>query len=370
LVAGSLAANSSRTSSSFASRPGDRQVGLSLPPSLPPITLRSAGLRRELELAIHETEIEALRERVVEATIQHDTLHARILDVERKELGIIRERMARKQQETLKRTSKREKGPIQPKSNTIVLRRTGKAARVAVPVIQIGAKIIPSRRTANVPVVPSIQQALERSLMDDSEPASVSSFDPTVPVSFPRLKPRSRRASFESKFSDSMYSVAISSLPTSSSASMRTDMPPLASLPFPSSIETHFSLLGPAVPVRIPTHQEQRILRHHVDQWKSLSVAKTLTWVSFPWPIFSKPTKPEDLVLEAEDIKMYLKFLQFFWKDGPLSESECIREYSRRWHPDRIEVTLGRVIERDKEAVRISAYEVAKVLGRIMTDRS
>jgi hypothetical protein len=75
-------------------------------------------------------------------------------------------------------------------------------------------------------------------------------------------------------------------------------------------------------------------------------------------------------VLEAEDIKMYLKFLQFFWKDGPLSESECIREYSRRWHPDRIEVTLGRVMERDKEAVRISAYEVAKVLGRIMTDRS
>jgi hypothetical protein len=80
--------------------------------------------------------------------------------------------------------------------------------------------------------------------------------------------------------------------------------------------------------------------------------------------------QPDDLFMDEEGLRTYLKLLKFFWKDGPLSEGECLQEYNRLWHPDRIEVLLGRVLESDREMVRLSAYDVAKILGRIIAASS
>jgi hypothetical protein len=105
------------------------------------------------------------------------------------------------------------------------------------------------------------------------------------------------------------------------------------------------------------------LLRRHRLQWKDLDTLRSLNWDSFPWPVFRKLTRIEDL--KKEEVVEYLHFLRHF-EGNEYTAEEHIREHIRLWHPDRLEARiLERIDENDRERVRVCANEVSRILGQI-----
>jgi hypothetical protein len=67
-------------------------------------------------------------------------------------------------------------------------------------------------------------------------------------------------------------------------------------------------------------------------------------------------------------VKVYHRLLLLFEGSGLTSE-EHLEEHLRRWHPDRLEAKfLNKVVERDRDKVRVCAREVYKILGQILVN--
>jgi hypothetical protein len=170
-----------------------------------------------------------------------------------------------------------------------------------------------------------------------------------------------KRTSFASTFS--MHTPTIPSLPTSSKTSMRT-----VEMSNPIALNSLRSASSVTPPLLGLSTQQRQLFHLHNIQWNNLDNLKTLSWGSFPWPVFNRLNKPEDL--NHNEVKMYLRLLHRFGNEGAsLSKEDCLREHYRRWHPDRLEAkVLNKVYERDREKVRMCAKEIARILEKVMQE--
>ncbi|TEB31822.1 hypothetical protein FA13DRAFT_1614161, partial [Coprinellus micaceus] len=97
--------------------------------------------------------------------------------------------------------------------------------------------------------------------------------------------------------------------------------------------------------------------------WSSLPSMTALRWSNFPWPMIKRPSNPEDLTTAA--IEGYV--LSQFYPDKSKADKDRVKEYIRRWHPDRFETKLlNKVVEEEKERVREGAGSVARSLNDIL----
>jgi hypothetical protein len=142
----------------------------------------------------------------------------------------------------------------------------------------------------------------------------------------------------------------------------------------------------PSLTYNALSHRQQYVLSHHTLQWGDLDSRKSLTWSDIPWPTFTELARPEEL--KQEEVTVYVKLLGEFgyhisprwmkprtpgyYELGPgMSQSsrgasDFLAEYIALWHPDRLEVrVLNRVVEWDRERVRICANKVAGILRDI-----
>ena len=97
---------------------------------------------------------------------------------------------------------------------------------------------------------------------------------------------------------------------------------------------------------------------------------KTLSWSSFPWPVFYTLDKPEEL--NQDEVKIYLRLLPQFWSKGSsLSKEDCLREQHRRWHPDRFESKwLARCAADERVAIKEGVGLVARALSSMLEARN
>jgi hypothetical protein len=167
----------------------------------------------------------------------------------------------------------------------------------------------------------------------------------------------------------------VSTASTFSLRSFETIIPSICSFSDASTNMINSRPLNTSIAAVTPTQQQQHIFRLHRIQWDSLDVEKSLTRASFPWPTFGKLTHPGGLT--KEEVNMYLHFLHHFegkssapMQSAKQAKEEFVVEYTRRWHPDRLEAkVIDRVVEMDKENVRICVIEIARILRRILVYR-
>ncbi|KAJ8691928.1 hypothetical protein PTI98_011447 [Pleurotus ostreatus] len=116
---------------------------------------------------------------------------------------------------------------------------------------------------------------------------------------------------------------------------------------------------------RILTKDEvHRLFQTHETQWSRLTTLEELTWDSFPWPMLKKPVSSEEITPAA--VSAYV--LSPHYPDKTKSDKDRIKEYIRRWHPDRFETKyLVRVVEDDRERVKEGAGTVVRNLNDLLT---
>lgn len=105
-----------------------------------------------------------------------------------------------------------------------------------------------------------------------------------------------------------------------------------------------------------------KLFEHHRGQWDKLQTTGVMIWDDFPWPVFRRPSGPDDVT--APFITAYML--------SPLhpaekSAKDRIKENIRRWHPDRFETQLlPKVKESDRDIVRDAAGTVVRVLNDLL----
>jgi len=107
------------------------------------------------------------------------------------------------------------------------------------------------------------------------------------------------------------------------------------------------------------------LFAEHDRQWARLKSLDDLGWDSFPWPMFKKPTEPEELTGVA--IGAYV-LSPHHPTDKSKAARDRVKDHIKKWHPDRFETKLLRnVREEEKEKVREGAGLVARNLNEMLT---
>ncbi|EPQ53506.1 hypothetical protein GLOTRDRAFT_63094 [Gloeophyllum trabeum ATCC 11539] len=101
----------------------------------------------------------------------------------------------------------------------------------------------------------------------------------------------------------------------------------------------------------------------HERQWNLITTAEELGWYSFPWPVFKKPSEPEDITTVAISAYVLSPHHQ-----SDKSTKDRIKEHIRRWHPDRFETKyLPKVREDEQDKVKEGAGVVVRGLNELLT---
>ncbi|TFK22167.1 hypothetical protein FA15DRAFT_644573 [Coprinopsis marcescibilis] len=118
----------------------------------------------------------------------------------------------------------------------------------------------------------------------------------------------------------------------------------------------------------IPTKEEMAKMYERNDRmWRELGTIEVLRWVDFPWPLIRKPANPEEITTAG--IEYYI--CSPHYPDKSRSEKDRIKEYIKRWHPDRFETKLlVKVAEEEKEKVREGAGSVVRSLNDLLAKRN
>ena len=120
--------------------------------------------------------------------------------------------------------------------------------------------------------------------------------------------------------------------------------------------------------VGIPLEREElQLVEHHERLWTRLNTLNELSWNDFPWPRARQPSNPDDLTMSQ--IGIYYIVLSPLHFDGDKSRTpkDRIMENIKRWHPDRFETELlPKVVEDEREKVKLGAGKVAKYLSRLL----
>lgn len=98
------------------------------------------------------------------------------------------------------------------------------------------------------------------------------------------------------------------------------------------------------------------------DQWtKMTSSSGPLSFHTIPWPLVSHPSSTKDIFMGA-----IMAFLLSPLHSKTQTRKERIRTALLRWHPDRFQKILARVVEDDKEMVEAGVGIVARCLNELM----
>jgi hypothetical protein len=107
------------------------------------------------------------------------------------------------------------------------------------------------------------------------------------------------------------------------------------------------------------------LFAEHDRQWARLKSLDDLGWDSFPWPMFKKPTEPEELTSVA--IGAYV-LSPHHPTDKSKAARDRVKDHIKKWHPDRFETKLLRKVrEEERERVREGAGLVARNLNEMLT---
>ena len=107
------------------------------------------------------------------------------------------------------------------------------------------------------------------------------------------------------------------------------------------------------------------LFAEHDRQWSRLKTLDDLGWDHFPWPMFKKPTEPEELT--SVGISSYV-LSPYHPTDKSKASRDRVRDHIKKWHPDRFETKLLRKVrEEEREKVREGAGLVARNLNEMLT---
>ncbi|KAG5639417.1 hypothetical protein H0H81_002949 [Sphagnurus paluster] len=102
--------------------------------------------------------------------------------------------------------------------------------------------------------------------------------------------------------------------------------------------------------------------RRYEERWASLATSsEPLSFSAIPWPVTTQPAKPENMKPAA-----IIQFLFSNLHSENLTRKERIRAAQLRWHPDRFQRTLAKVVDQDKALVEEGAGVVARCLNDMM----
>lgn len=111
-----------------------------------------------------------------------------------------------------------------------------------------------------------------------------------------------------------------------------------------------------------------KVFEEHERRWARLSNLDVFTWYSFPWPVLQRVSNPEELTVQA--IRAYV-LSPHHPNERNKSAKDVIKDYIKRWHPDRFETKfLPKVREDDREKVKEGAGIVARNLNELLTRQS
>ncbi|KAI0252887.1 hypothetical protein BJV78DRAFT_1197411 [Lactifluus subvellereus] len=108
-----------------------------------------------------------------------------------------------------------------------------------------------------------------------------------------------------------------------------------------------------------------RLFESHESKWRQLKDGdKDLGWNSFAWPVFKRPSEPEEMTTSA--IGAYV--LSRYAPDASSKNSkDRIKDHIKRWHPDKFETRiLPRVAEEERERVKAGAGAVVRGLNELL----
>ena len=106
----------------------------------------------------------------------------------------------------------------------------------------------------------------------------------------------------------------------------------------------------------------KEIWQAYDDRWtKMTSSSVPLSFHTIPWPLVSHPSSTKDIFMEA-----IMGFLLSPLHSKTQTRKERIRTALLRWHPDRFQKILVRVVEEDKELVEVGVGIVARCLNELM----
>ncbi|EIM87708.1 uncharacterized protein STEHIDRAFT_42161, partial [Stereum hirsutum FP-91666 SS1] len=97
--------------------------------------------------------------------------------------------------------------------------------------------------------------------------------------------------------------------------------------------------------------------------WQTLKTGDGFGWDSFPWPMFKRPSEPEDIT--TTQVGAYVLSPH---SPSTKSSKDRIKDHIKRWHPDRFETKiLPKVVEEDREKVKAGAGWVARSLNELLS---
>ncbi|KAI0674109.1 hypothetical protein C8Q78DRAFT_967314 [Trametes maxima] len=109
-----------------------------------------------------------------------------------------------------------------------------------------------------------------------------------------------------------------------------------------------------------------KLFEEHDRRWSRLATLDVLFWSSFPWPMLKPPSDPEQITYP--EVQAYVLSPH---QPGEKTSKERIKDYLRKWHPDRFETKLlPKVREDDRETVKEGAGAVARHLNKLLSSLS
>lgn len=105
-----------------------------------------------------------------------------------------------------------------------------------------------------------------------------------------------------------------------------------------------------------------RLIEAHDRKWRELKASENLGWNSFPWPVFKRPSEPEDITTISVSAYVLSRH-----SPSEKSSKDRIKDHIKRWHPDKFETkVLPKVVEEEREKVKEGAGVVVRCLNELL----
>ena len=115
---------------------------------------------------------------------------------------------------------------------------------------------------------------------------------------------------------------------------------------------------------RNPNEKIVALFAEHDRQWARLKTLDDLGWDHFPWPMFKKPTEPEELTSVA--IGAYV-LSPYYPIDKSKTVRDRVKDHTKRWDLDGFETKLLRKVRKEeREKVREGARSVVLTLNEML----
>jgi len=109
-----------------------------------------------------------------------------------------------------------------------------------------------------------------------------------------------------------------------------------------------------------------KLYENHENKWRQLRDSDNLDlgWSSFAWPVFKRPSEPEEMTTSAISAYVLSKYAP---DANAKNYKDRIKDHLKRWHPDKFETRiLPRVVEEEREKVKAGAGVVVRGLNEML----